>query len=178
MEDMTFYEYVVAQKGSKATLKKMFLIVFYALYVIGALLLGAFTKLFLPLLAFVPLSLWIIVFFTWRYAKVEYEYSIVSGELTFSTVYGGRSRRAAVSFKLKDCSLIAPLNDQYSEKADAYGAEKVFIGLSDQNSPDAYFATFVSGGKKCILYFEATSRAIKICKYYNSSATVSGLVSK
>ena len=36
MEDMAFYEYVVAQKGLKVTMKKVFLIVFYVLYVIGA----------------------------------------------------------------------------------------------------------------------------------------------
>ena len=178
MEDISFYEYVVAQKGSKATLKKVFLSVFYVLYVIGALLLGAFAKLILPLLAFIPLSLWMIVFFTWRYAKLEYEYSIVSGELTLSNVYGGRSRRKVVSFRIKDCSLIAPLNDQYADRADAYGAEKVFVALSDTDSPSAYFATFALDGKKCIIYFEATSHALKMFKYYNSAATVSVTLKK
>lgn len=173
MEDISFYEYVVAQKGSKVTVKKLFLTVFYVLYVVGALLLGAYVKLVLPLLAFIPLSLWIIVFLTWRYAKLEYEYSIASGELTLSNVYGGRSRRKVVSFKLKDCSLIAPLDDRYSDRADAYGAEKTFVALSNTDSPNAYFATFTLDGKRCILFFEATAHAIKVCKYYNSAATVS-----
>ena len=172
MEDISFYEYVVPQKGSKAKRKKFFLITFYILYVIGVLLLGVMAKIVLPLLAFVPLSLWIIVFFTWRYASVEYEYSIASGSFTYTTVWGGRSRKAVVEFKLKDCSLIAPLDDKYSERAEAYNAEKVYVGLSDTASPSAYFATFEAGGKRCILYFEANAHALKVCRYYNSAATV------
>ena len=178
MEESSTYEYVVAQKGKKVTTKKALLIVFYVIYVLVAFVVGGITKFLLPCLALVPLSLWIIAFFTWRYANVEHEYSITSGELTFSEVYGGRSRRTVTSFKLKDCTLIAPLNEEYSEQAERYGAEKSYVALSHDDAPDAYFAEYTADGKKCIFYFEATQRALKICRFYNSRATVAPSVSK
>lgn len=178
MEESSIYEYVVAKKGKNVTVKKTLLIIFYVIYVIVAFVVGGITKFLLPCLALVPLSLWIIVFFTWRYAKVEYEYSINSGELTFSEIYGGRSRRVVTSFKLKDCTLIAPLNDEYSDQAKRYGAERSYFALSSSDAPDAYFAEYTVGGKKCIFYFEATARTLKICRFYNSCATVSTSVSR
>lgn len=171
MSEFTTYEYVVAQKAEgKWKLKKLGMILLYIAFVIAWFIFGFVSKMF-PLLALIPLTLWMLVFFTWRYVKVEYEYAMESGNMTISNIYGGRSRKKIVSFKMKDCSLIAPVSTHDSEAKD-YAPENIYNALSSEKATDAYFALFELDGKKCVAYFEATEKALKICKYYNSTATV------
>mgnify|MGYP003302729097 CR=1 FL=1 len=169
------YEYVVAQKSEgKWRVRRILLITLYILYPIFALLAALITRLSVPMLCFIPLSEWMLIFFTWRYVKVEYEYEIVSGVLTFSNVYGGRSRREKVSFPLRSATLIAPLDySTYEDKLELFNPEISFYGIGSSDSPDKYFAAFTNEeGKKCVFFFEATERALKICRFYNPAATV------
>lgn len=185
MGDFNTYEFVVEQaKDGKWRLARLGMIALYVLLTIAWFVVG-FTTGLVPLLALVPVTLWIIVFFTWRYVSVEYEYSIMSGELTFSKIYGGRSRRTQMTMKLRDASLIAPLDgDVYSAKATAYRPEKEFFAISSLKAPDIYFMLFElenpKNGKKsrAIFYFEATAGALKTCRFYNQSATVVTKVSR
>ena len=88
MSDFTTYEYVVGvKKGLATTLKKLGMLFLYVVFVVLWFIFGFATK-FFPLLALIPITLWILVFFTWRYVNVEYEYSFVSGELTVSKIFG------------------------------------------------------------------------------------------
>lgn len=171
MREFKTYEYVVAQKTEgKRRLEKPGMILLYVAFIIAWFIFGFVSKMF-PLLELIPVTLWMLVFFTWRYVKVEYEYSIESGDMTISNIYGGRSRKKIVTFKLKDCSLIAPVST-YDFKAKDYEPEKIYNALSSEKAEDAYFALFELDGKRCTAYFEATEKALKICKYYNSTATV------
>ena len=181
MNDFETYEYVVGQKKTgKQTVRKIILVIVYILYMMTLLAIGMLTRLAAPLLALAPLTLVVIIFFTWRYVNIEYEYSITSGEVTVSRILGGRSRKEMVEFRLRDCSMIAPLGDRmWKERAELFGAEQVWSALSSDDAPDAYFAAFENEkGKKGILYFEATERALKICRFYNPSATVVTKVSR
>ena len=175
MNDFETYEYVVAQKKTgKYALRKVILIICYIVYTLVLLSVGMLTRLAAPLLALTPLTLAVIIFFTWRYVNIEYEYSITSGEVTVSRILGGRSRKEMVQFRLKDCSMIAPLHDRiWQERAELFGADQTFVALSSEDAPDAYFAAFEDeNGKKSIVYFEATERALKVCRFYNPAATV------
>lgn len=170
MNEFSAYEYAVKPKRSASlVLRRAGLIIFYMIFVILWFVFGFATG-FFPLLAFIPLSLWVLIFLTWRYVCPEYEYSIVSGEITFATVYGGRSRRTALSFRLKDCSLIAPLSE-CDERIERYAPEKVYDMSVSQSSPGAYVALVEVGGKRTAVLFEATDKALKICRFYNSAAT-------
>jgi len=87
------FEYAVAEaKTKKLKLKKAGLLCAYVLWGAIALIGGASTG-FLPILCFIPLTIWILVFFTWKYTQIEYEYSFFSGKLTVSKILGGRSRK-------------------------------------------------------------------------------------
>lgn len=175
MHEFNTYEYVVAKKAKgRHALSKAALLIGYVIYVVVAFVIMMKTRLGAPLFAFVPLSTWIIVFFTWRYVNVECEYSITSGVLTFSKIYGGRKREEKLSFSLGKCILIAPMSDkQYSERPDVVNADKVYDALSRPDAPDAYIALFEGErGEKNVFLFEATARALSICRFYNSSATV------
>ncbi len=171
MSEFSTYEYVVTQKiEGKWRLKKLLMFLLYIGFIVGWFVFGFWSKMF-TLLALMPITLWMLVFFTWRYVKVEYEYSMVSGEVTFSNIYGGRSRKHIVSFRIKDCTLIAPLGT-HGYKIKDYVPEKSYNALSSSKANDAYFAIFERNNRYAVVYFEATAKALKILRYYNASATV------
>ena len=182
MNEFSTYEFAVRQKSEgKWRLARIGMILFYVAFVAGWLTFGFTLSLFVPLLALIPISTWILVFITWRYVSVEYEYSITAGELTFSKIYGGRSRSKKLTLKLRDAVRIAPLEDeQEAARATAYHPEREFSAISSLRAPDIYFILFEyafrEGGKqqkrRAIFYFEATARALQICRFYNASATL------
>lgn len=178
MEEFSTYEFVVDQRiEGKWRLARIGLIALYVLFVIGCLIVGISFKI-LPPLALVPIFTWMLVFFTWRYVSVEYEYSITSGELTFSKVFGRRSRRKILTIALRDAVLIAPLEDaECAAKATKYMPEREFSAISSLRAPDIYFILFEykyrehgkERARRAIFYFEATARALQVCRFYNPS---------
>ena len=188
MNEFSTYELVVAQKKEgKWLLARLALILLYISFVGMWLVIGFKFSLVVQLLALIPITTWILVFATWRYVAVEYEYSITSGELTFSKIFGNRSRRTVLRLYLRDAVLIAPLeNEKEAARATQYAPEIEFCAVSSMRAPDIYFALFEyefkEHGKiqkrRAIFYFEATSRALTICRFYNPSATVMSQVSR
>lgn len=176
MNEFNTYEYVVEQKlkGAKV-LRKVGLILFYVLFVIAWLIFGFWSGMF-PLLALCPVTLWMAIFFTWRYVQVEFEYSAVSGSVTFAAIYGNRSRKKLREIRIKDCVTIAPLNEKYDYLIDRFAPEKTFDCRSCEDAEDGYFMLADSDGKKIAIYFEATEKFLKICRFYNAAATTESKV--
>ena len=182
MNEFSTYEFAVKQRiEGRFLAAKIGLLLFYTSYVVGLLLIGLLTRILVPLLALIPLTLWIIVFFTWRFTEVEYEYSITSGELVFSKIFGNRTRRRQLKISLRDAVRIAPLdNGEHSARAEAWKPQREFSAISSLFAPDIYFILFEyteKHGKKAekcraIFYLEATNRTLQICRFYNPSATV------
>lgn len=185
MNEFSTYEFVVSQKiEGNWRVARIGMIALYVCFVLGCLLAGISLNV-LPPLALVPVLTWILVFCTWRYVAVDYEYSITSGELTFSKIFGNRSRRTALKLTLRDAVRIAPLeNADEAAKATAYAPEREFSAVSSMSAPDVYFILFeyaTNGGKekhRAIFYFEATQKALQICRFYNPSATLVAKVSR
>mgnify|MGYP000041879896 FL=1 len=178
MQDITApYEYVVAEKKTpKLRARRAGLIALYILFPIVALVITAMSKVG-PLLAamctFLAIATWMLVFFTWRYVSVEYEYTVVSGRVTFCKIYGGRSRKKLLEFMIKDAELIAPTDDVNIGKVKYFEPEKTYSALSAEGAEDGYFMLFRNAEKeKCVFYFEATAQMLKICRFYNPGATV------
>ena len=174
------YEYTVAE--SKTTLllfKKLTLIVVYVLWALGWLLAGVIIKLIVPFLAFIPISLWILVFLTWRLTQVEYEFSFFSGELAVSRVLGGRSRRVLCRLKLRQIERLIPFIDEDAEACIArFAPQKSYYAASNENSPYLFVALFRDvDGLPSALYFEPDEKARKIVRYYNATAISSKHIS-
>mgnify|MGYP003317482153 CR=1 FL=1 len=160
------YEYTVEQKAEgKFKLMKLSLILLYVLYPVIFMAILFIIQLF-QLFALVAVTEWMLVYFTWKYVKPEYEYSVTSGRVTFSIIRGKRSRREVVSFAIKDCLQIAPASDrEWSERLELYNPEIIYSALSTTSSPDKYYAAFENGeGKRCVFYFEATEKMLKLCR--------------
>ena len=187
MNEFSTYEFVVRQRiEGKWLLARVAMITLYVCFVLAWLAFG-FNSIGVPLLALIPITTWMLVFFTWRYVAVEYEYSITSGELIFSKIYGNRSRRTCLKLKLRDAVRIAPLaNEEEAKRATEYHPEREFSAISSLRAPDVYFMLFEFSSKggersekrRAIFYFEATQKTLQICRFYNPSSTVLTKVSR
>ena len=174
MVDITApYEYTTEQKNEgKWKWKRLGLILLYILYpavlifVVGS---GA-VALAAPLLGFIPLSLWAIVFLTWRYVKVSYQYVIESGKISFFKHYGPRTKKLQFEIAIKDAVLIAPLDKrEYRERLELFDPTVIYNGLSSTKAPNQYYLSFEDkDGRHCVFFFEATDKALDFFRMYNS----------
>ncbi|MBO5305569.1 MAG: hypothetical protein J6B12_02285 [Clostridia bacterium] len=178
MIDITVpYEYTVEQKNEGAfRWKRLALLALYVLYpaalifVVGS---GA-AAIAAPLLCFIPLSLWVIIFLTWRYVKISYQYVVTSGKLAFVKHYGARTYKTQFEVALKDAQLIAPVGfREHDERLEIFAPEITYSALSSKNAQDKYYIAFENAeGKKCVFYFEATKNMLDLCKMYNPKTVV------
>ncbi len=166
------YEYVIAEKKTASVkIKRVALILLYVAWAVGLLVGGAMLRLIAPLLCFIPLTLWILVFFTWRYTQVEYEFSFFSGELTVSRVLGGRSRKEMAKILIRELAAVVPAEEPYTERINTFGADKEIFAASHTDSPTLYAAMWKEeSGTKKLLWFEPDEKAIKLLQYYNRAA--------
>ncbi len=168
---MNQYEYIVKQKNEGVwKWRRIMMITLYIIFNLAYLL--AFLLTFPWAITFLPWLDLALILFTWRFVNPEYEYSTLSGEITFTTIWGGRTRKELFRINIRDFHKIAP----YDEAAEAYvTAQKCtrdFKCMSSLQAPDLYYGIFTLGEDKCVVYFEATEKALKILKYYNFSTVV------
>ena len=173
MNEFQTYEVITHQKSEGLwIMKRIALILLYIAYVITVFIIGFTVRIIVPFLAFVPVTAWILIFFTWRFVNIDYEYSMTSGYLTFSKVYGSRSRKTVFETSIKSMSHIAPYTNDCKKLIDRYDPEMIYDARSSTKAANQYFALFENAnGKKSIFIFEADDKALKIFRFYNPSAT-------
>ncbi|MBQ9080961.1 MAG: hypothetical protein IJY27_07825 [Clostridia bacterium] len=175
MNEFSTYEYAVTPKNDrKMKLTKFWLILSYILFPL--LFIIVFYMINLPwFIVFVVFATVLFIVTTWRrFVDVEYEYSITSGIVTFAKIFGNRSRKTVMEARIKDALIIAPLNDKIQKsRLDEYQPEVIYSALSSPDAEDGYFMTYEDEeGHACAFLFEATAQTLKICRFYNPSATV------
>ncbi|MGI6742078.1 MAG: hypothetical protein ACOX4O_00235 [Eubacteriales bacterium] len=103
-----------------------------------------------------------------RYVDIEYEYTVVSGELRVDIIYGNARRKEWVAKKFADMTAIAPYKDQYKAAAEDSSINNVYDATSSTDSPDCYYCLFNDeNDDKCVLFFEATTKILKQAKLFN-----------
>ena len=163
MNENLEFEYTVTKKvEGKYLLQRILMVIGYAVFA-GVFFFGLFLAHLYPLMAFVILVEWIVIFFTWRYVSIEYRYETISGGIKFFTIYGGRTKKEILSLRIKDFDEIGRLNDSI----DTNSFDKKYSFISSEKCSDIYYATFFEDGKRCIVLFEAIDRSLKILKCYN-----------
>lgn len=107
----TVYEFKAEQKHEeKWLLLRILLIIASVLYTVGYLALIISTRI-IPLGALIPLTLWILIFFTWRYANPDYEYTIASGVMSYYVRYGNKKKKKLkAQIRLSEAETITPLS--------------------------------------------------------------------
>ena len=113
-----------------------------------------------------------LVFFTWRYTKPDYRYFIEKGTLSFYVYFGKKTKKKKTEFTISSAEAIAPI-DSLKEKIREFAPAAVYSAVPSIKSTDVYAALYTdSKGKKCVLYFVATERALKLLRFYNSRTEV------
>jgi len=177
MNEFESYEYVVVpRKDGKNRLKRLLFIILYVLFVACWLVFGLLTRLGVPLLALIPITTWILVFATWRYVNVEYEYVIESGIITFSKIYGGRSRKQILELDVRDAERILPLGEKGTRRSlDDFDPAREYFFASCDTDPEAYVALCIDeDGTRIAVTFSADDRLYRMIRYRNPSALSGG----
>lgn len=128
-------------------------------------------------LIFLRFSIFLIPLFVWlglklapitlAYGSEAYEYSISSGEMTVSKIYGDRFRRDWVTLNLTKLEACAPYTPAYNSDAENGSFRQIYRAVSTMNAPNVYFAIFRDEQEKpCLLFFEATKKSLKMIKHY------------
>lgn len=168
-------EYSVLQKiEGKWLVYRILLVAVYVLFAVGYFAACVAIK-FYPLACFTPLFTWMAVFFTWRYVSVAYRYEIVSGDWIFTRVMSDRFYKKMFRLKVKDIDRISPYHDRMERsRIESFSPEKLLWAASSMNSPDLYFALYTDrNGKRTVLYFEATRKALSLLEHYNKNTVIS-----
>ncbi len=171
-----FVNYGVRKKTDGGLLfRKILLIIGYLVFVsfFAAFCFGIILPVKIPpLFAFVVVFTAIIVFFTWRYVQIEYEYIILDGEFRMIKIYGSKQMRELCCTRVSAMKRIAPYRDEYASDADAVPKERRIEAVSSMDASDIYYAIFNDGDDECVVFFEATEKTLKVLRYYNSETVV------
>ncbi len=172
MNDFENYEFVVKQKTEGAYLvKKILFILLYVGVAVGLFAGGVGLRILAPCIAIVPLLLWILIFFTWRFTNVEHECVFESGVMICSEIFGNRTRNVLFKTTIRDMLFIAPETELYIAEAEKYEVSKVYKMTSSKDACGVYFAIFNDENGKCAaVYFEVNEKVLKILQFYNRSA--------
>ena len=128
----------------------------------------------------IPLFAWLgikIGPITAAYGEIAYEYSIVSGEVEFSKIYGDRFRRKWFTAKLADMDTLAPYDGIHADKADNGSYDKIYKAVSSFDAPNIYYGTWTNDeGRSCIVFMEMIPKSLKMARSYNQSTVMTKLV--
>ncbi len=174
MNENNEFEYTVAKKvEGKYRLCRLLMILGYVLFG-AAYFFGLAIAHLYPLMAFVVLLEWILIFFTWRFVSIEYRYETVSGGISFYKVLGGKKKKLLLEMRIKEFEEISPVDAEAKARIASMSFDRSYnFARSEKMEDDKYFATFKNeAGKSAIVYFEATEQSLKILRFYNSHTTV------
>jgi uncharacterized membrane protein len=167
-----YAEFSAAKKAQgKYKLARLGMIAAYIL-IIGALTVFFAIK-FVPAVAIMPILGWMLVYFTWRYVSVEYKYIIDHSVFTVYAVYGGKTEKKLVSYKIKEIEKVEPAENEDAIRNFTEKSEVFIDARPDVDSPDIYIADGTDeGGRKVTTAFEASNGIIKAFAFYNSAAVI------
>ena len=163
---------ILPKPDKKLKTRKLLLILLYVGFVgLWAVALAVLQTYAMYIAALSLVSLLILIFFTWRYAKVEYEVTVHMGQLGVAVIYGGLTRKDLLSCRVQDLKTIAPYEtDAQKAEADNFEAEKRYVMVSGASDKPVWYAIYApEGGEKTVLVFDTEEKLRKMLKYYSSS---------
>lgn len=175
-ESGNYAEYTVSRKAEGKYLKvKLFWMAIYGVLI--AAYLGVLLALkdygvlvVIVTLPFVPLGVMVLRHLTWnRFVAVDQKYEIANAKITLYQVCGKKATQV-FSELVSAFTLIAPVNEKYKDEYES--ADEVIDFRGSFKSPDSYFLRLDKDGKKTIIFIEATNKAVKVMKFYNSKGLV------
>ena len=166
MSSTHIYEKIVKVKNAKQKAKLISAILLYMLYLLIWIFIGIFNPAqSLLIFACGILSCLLIIFTTWKYFFVEFEYSFCQNILTVSKIYGKRKRKLLFETDTQKLALATPATDANIEKAERLNPKKRIIAVSNEYAENIWaLVTGVENEPRILLFIEADDRALSILK--------------
>ena len=170
--ELADFEYTVVQKHEgKWRAYKWLMIGAYAAFA-AAYFIIAISIRFPQIVAVLPLFIWILVFFTYKYVNPEYKYTITEGHLHFYRVFG-KKQREILKIRLVDAICIMPLEDALENIKEA-DPKKTYSALPSRVCSDSYIILYKNElGESIAFIFKVTSDALKSLRFYNKNTVMS-----
>jgi len=110
----------------------------------------------------------ILGWYLWRFASVEYEYTVLQGEISFDVIYGRRQRKKMYSTPIRNIECICYVKDRAPQMQ---GIEReIFMASYMKKDNTAYAVVREENGTKTLFYFEMIEKTEKALRFYNSGA--------
>jgi hypothetical protein len=136
---------------------------FIILGIVAVVQQGLFLAFALPLLILTIYACW----FTKRFTRIEYEYTILSGDFSIAAIYDNLSRKDLMSTKIKDMHKIVPYHTN-EPLLNAPEINQVLYYCSDLENPDLYIGIFDDEKKgRLAVVFNTSRKFVQIMKFYN-----------
>lgn len=168
------YEKIIPQRAvGKALLPRLVLILCYLAWLSICLVILLRTAFAPALLLLLPALSVILVLFTWKYVRVEYEYSIYGEDFSVAKIYGKSKRKELLSINLKQAILIAPRTEEFLEKADKLTLKSVLWTVSSPSADGIWMIVYPEDEQiYSLLFFEADEDSLRLLRRANPRATV------
>ena len=171
--ELSDYEYVVAQRcEGKWRLFKWLMLGGYTLFAGAYFIICCFVLRIPAVVAVLPLFLWMLVYFTYKYVKPEYKYQITEANLHFYRVFG-KKQKEITRLKIYEADVIMPLENALEEIKN-YNPKRTFSALPSISSTDSYIILYKNDvGEPSAFMFKATADALKCLRFYNKKTVMS-----
>ncbi len=171
-----YAEYAVERKSEgRVRLLRTLLLLGYAAFVIGYIILFCIVTHMLALIAALPLLLYILYLCTWRLVSYDVEYSFEAGTMIFRRIYGARGRRTPrekLRLHVKDAEYVGLASDERASAAVA-GVARVYDFASSSAVPNlAVIVARDGAGRRIAVRFDCIRRVAKLMKVFCPHSTL------
>mgnify|MGYP001043299371 CR=1 FL=1 len=132
-----------------------------------------FSLFLIPLFVFLGLK---IAPINMAYGDVSYEYSLSSGKMDFSKIYGLRFKKDWFSIDLTKVERCAPAEEMTQNEKVGGNYRRVYDATSSCKAKNRYYAIFKNEKEeRCLAYFEVIEKSLKMIKVYHPATVVKKL---
>ncbi|MBR4768813.1 MAG: hypothetical protein IK088_07545 [Lachnospiraceae bacterium] len=104
----------------------------------------------------------LVIIFTYRYVKVEYETIFVGGEIQIDKIYSGETRKKGPRVDLSNAETVEQATESFLETIRKNPEVKIEDYSSHTDNPNKYAVLFnEKGARKCLL-FEPSDKMLKL----------------
>ena len=129
---------ILPKPDKKIKRRKLLMILLYVGFVgLWAIALAVLKTYAMYVAALSLVTLLILIFFTWRYVKVEYEITVHMGQFNVAVIYGGLTRKELFNCRVKDLTAVAPYEtEEQKAEADGFAADRRLVMVSGTDERD------------------------------------------
>ena len=169
--ELSDYEYTVAQvHEGKWRLAKWLTIGGYIAFAAIYFTICCVTRM-IPLVAILPIFVWMLIFFTYKYVNPEYKYKITEGNIHFLKVYGKKEKEITKT-RISDALYIMPLEDALGKIRD-FEPKETYSALPALHTNDSYIMLYNNEkGEPTAFMFKATEQGLKSLRFYNKNTVI------